>query len=351
MNDGRVLWLADGVIEKTHPKNWARALGLANELVTVIGNPELDHVVVDPVIALHKLAPKLDSQQTEGGPYTAVIDLSGWLGRALQPVFPVAEVYSSFHLSRLSDPIGIGLGFAGHAITITPEELDRERARMNLSNVLILDDTGFGGSTSKFVTDVWGLSEENATHAFLIANTGELRKKDGSYIGPGVVESIEGRGGKVLYGEEMQRPRDTMWHLRDLYDHHDVEFSLSGALQLRDRAFTEEGRRHWEGLQQPPIDDIPGLHVGSRFLDRDGSTILRGPILWAAEGVQDFQSSVDIGAARRREGEVSQLLRGLAAISNENRMLPDITNALRAEVIGARGGLGLPTRRTRGERL
>lgn len=350
MSISKVLWMADGVVERTHPAKWNEALTLTEELVATIGKSGLTHVTPDSIEGFRDLASHLDGQD-----FSTVLDISGWMGKGLQPLFPQAELFDGFSLSRVRNISTPDLQTAGYTTTMSPEEIERKRRSMDLSKVLILDDTGFSGDTSKLVMDLWGIDYSDATHAFLVDNTGEIPSSDGKTSKPGVVRYLEELGGRVVYGKELVSPHEDGWHVRDTFDHPNVEAGLNAAITLYDNSAPKDehevSRLNRELYpQQLTSDDIQdlareGRYIGNpKYISSEGSVYVRNPLLWTA---RNFREVVDEDAIYGRKSEVTFLLRRLSTISNEQKGLPAVTQALRAEIQGDGGKRG----HFRGERM
>src|SRR3989338_3556725 len=98
MNHTRIFWLLDEVVSRTHQNNWQELIDLSNKLIDIVGNKELEHEVVNPLGSFRKLGRKLICL-----PVSTIIDISGWVGYGLKPLFPDAELISDFSISRVMD--------------------------------------------------------------------------------------------------------------------------------------------------------------------------------------------------------------------------------------------------------
>lgn len=211
----KVYWLLDEVLAQISPFNWNEASNLASELVALIGNPYLEHTVVNPIDSFRKLVYKLlDIPDLH---VSTLIDISGWIGYGLKPLFPQAELVADFSLSRIIDVSTTDFRRVGYLMNKPQEKVREKASELDLSQVFIIDDTSFTGRTNALVMNVFGIAPRNTSHLLLLANKGKLSKSSSESTNSGAVGLLEESGSRVLYGDFLETPNDDAEHLRDLF--------------------------------------------------------------------------------------------------------------------------------------
>ena len=322
LNKKRILWMIDETIANSSPNNWQRVRRLEEDLVDMIGNDSFKHEIVDPVLCLHEI-----SKQLKGKEFSCVLDLTGWLTPAMSELFPGTPIESQFSMSRVRVVSSAKLETTGYKISMSPEEINNVKKDLDLSHPLIVDDVSFSGWTSKKTMDIWGLSPEQTTHAFLIANTGDLG------LEPGAVSRLQFLGSKVVFGYEIKTPNDDGWHLKDLHQNSNLEQAFVLALSLQ-----ESIKR--DGLESDSVQnflsnestiktifpdhitstEINELMKEEKFILRNENMISRGeihaknPFLWASPY---FQEHIDIDRIFSNKDHILSLLGELREITSD----------------------------------
>ncbi len=120
-------------------------------------------------------------------------------------------------MGRIREVSSIDLPTSGHMLSHNLEEIRALLANQDLSNILVLDDTSFSGSTSlifeKLLRAAFSEKKMDFTHGFLILNQGKLGSN------PGAKERL---GAKAFGGREMVTPKDDGWHFFDLVKQGDI---------------------------------------------------------------------------------------------------------------------------------
>lgn len=326
MNYTRVFWLLDEVVAKTHPDNWDELIDLSYKLVDIVGNKELKHEIVDSVGSFRKLGKKLI-----GLPISTIIDISGWIGYGLKPLFPNAELVSDFSISRIMDVSARESKTAGFVINTIPDEVRKRAKELDLSNVLIVDDATISGRTNRIVLDTWGIEPASAIHASLFVNIGDYPKVEGEQKKHGAVILLEGLGGRVIYGDTMMSPQDEAEHLFDVIKHPNLDKVLSAVLKIHNKGdeqgtFTEQLRRCFSDsgsennlfLQQLTEKDLVRLTDEGMFFRSpvhkatERSFYCRSPLLWTYD---DFWLNIDGQSLRDRGDDVLTILKRFQLLS------------------------------------
>jgi len=129
--------------------------------------------------------------------------------------------WSDFSMGRIREATSVDLPTSGHLISHNVSEIREILANSNLSNVLVLDDTSFSGSTSliveKMLRQAFPEKVMKFTHGFLILNEGNLGNQAGAR------SRLESSGSKALGGLKMRTPRDDGWHFFDLVKQNNIE--------------------------------------------------------------------------------------------------------------------------------
>lgn len=74
MNNQRIIWFQDSIKFGDSGKCADRVDKLTDELITLVGHPEFDHVVIDPFLCFEHLLERIDFRD-----FSSVIDLTGVL--------------------------------------------------------------------------------------------------------------------------------------------------------------------------------------------------------------------------------------------------------------------------------
>lgn len=318
----RIVWMMDETIANARPANWSRVRKLEGTLIETIGNPSFRHELVDPIPCLRKIATQLHRER-----FSFVLDMTGWLTPAMQELFPFTPVENRFSLSRVRVVSSPKLETTGYTISMSPEEIENSRQRLDLTRPLIVDDVGFSGWTSRKAMEIWGIPPERVTHAFLISNTGQL----GSEMG--AVPMLESLGSKVIFGHELHTPMDDGWHLKDLHQNANLEqsFVLSLLLQeaikrdgmesaLAQKFFTHETVIKTLFPNHLTSGQLKELMQQGKFILRSGSVIdgdeihARNPFLWAS---LYFQEHVDIHKILVNKDYVVAILSELSRLTTD----------------------------------
>ncbi len=348
MTPNKVYWLLDEVFAQTHPQNWSEVIYLANTLISLIGNKQLEHEVINPIDSFRKLAGKLID--ISGGLHVStIIDISRWVGYGLKPIFPQAELYTDFSLSRILDVSTADFETVGYITNVPQDEITKRANELDLSGVLIIDDVGFTGRTNSRVMDIFGIKPINATHLLLLANTGCFPKAGIEPADPGAVGFLEGLGSQVLYGDKLDTPNDDAEHLLDLFQHPVIERGFSAALRLHNHVRTSQYYREQLHLflsndgstkdlfpQQVEEIDIARLSAENRFVrdstysSSENAIYSRSPILWT---FNDFWRKIDESSLYGRREEILHILKGFQSLSSTDNIV-EIRQVFTREALG-----------------
>jgi hypothetical protein len=332
-----IIWMMDETIANAHPRDWDQVRELEREMIDIVGNKDFNHQIVDPIDCLRTLVPQLEGQDV-----TTIVDLAGWLAPAMQELFPQASVIDRFSLSRVRVVSSPELKTTGYAVSMNEDEIEAEKSKHDMSHVLFIDDTSFSGWTSRKAMDSWEVAPEDATHAFLIANSGPLGED------PGAVPLLESMGSKVVFDFALQTPRDDGWHLKDLHQNPklDQAFILSLLFQESvqrggsDSMFTNEFFKHATVLetlfpQHVTTEGIALLANDGKFILRNGELPsdheihARNPFLWASPY---FQAHVDMKKTFQNRDDVLSLLCELQLLTSDPEGKIEASRELRREV-------------------
>ena len=239
MNKQRILWFQDGVKLKTPWSHWNKIDQLTNTLISKVGQPNFEHVVVDPAECMMDLRPKLVDQK-----FSCIIDLSGFIGKEVSKELSV-PVSDAVHLSRLRVITSPRLDGAGYLVSLKPREISETISTLDLSQPLILDDVSWSGRTIVEAIKLLRIDPSTVTAGLLAVNVGNFGEK------PGAFKLLMERGVNVLSGKSVVTPIDDGFHFSDFFDHPSIEniFDTIIHLQrLREEAITstEDERRKIE---------------------------------------------------------------------------------------------------------
>lgn len=341
MNLSKVYWLLDEVFAKTHPNNWHEVVDLTQRLISIIGNKDLSHEIVNPIESFRKLCAKLEGQSP-----TTIIDISGWIGHGLKVLFPEAQLVTDFSLSRVLD-VSISRSI-GHVLNLSQDEIARRAEDLDLSSVLIVDDATISGRTNRIVMDRWRIQPENTTHASLLMNTGSFPQVRRAPKKEGATTLLEGLGSRVIYGDSIITPNDDTEHVIDIFDHPNLEAGFSSAMRLQylveSSGSYSEGLRHFMATdelggelfpQQISKADIEQLSTEGRFIPFQDYTLTetsiysRSPFLWAFD---EFWGKIDRVAVHERRSEIAPILHRLRTLQTDQEGVMEVKNALKREV-------------------
>lgn len=321
-NQKRIVWMMDETIANTRPSNWQRVRQLEGELIGAIGNPSFRHDIVDPIPCLREIVTQLRRND-----FSCVLDLTGWLTPALKELFPNITIENGFSLSRVRVVSSPRLETSGYKISMSPNEIEQAKQNLDLSHPLIVDDVSFSGWTSRKTMDIWGVTPEQTTHAFLIANTGNL--------GPelGAVPMLRSLGSKVIFGHELSTPQEDGWHLKDLHQNPNLDQAFVLALLFQEAvkrdgmksALVQKFFTHDTVIRTVFPDHLTSSRIRNlmqegRFILHDGNVIdgdeihARNPFLWASPY---FQEHVDIGRILSNKDNVISLLNELRTLTTD----------------------------------
>lgn len=344
MTHTKVHWLLDGVVAKTHPNDWGEVIDLSHRLIDIIGNKEISHEIVDPVGSFQKLSRRLVDL-----PISTIIDISGWIGYGLKPLFPDAELITDFSISRIMDISSKDSTTAGFVINISPHEAKKRAEKLDLSNMLIVDDATVSGRTNRIVLDIWGIDPTSVTHASLFVNIGDYPKVEGRYKKRGASIYLEGLGSRVIYGDTMVSPQDEAWHLLDVFEHPNLDKVFASALKSHDigdasGTYTEKLRRSFSDTdpevdlfpQQIAVPDLAKLTEGERFFRNpvhkatERSLYCRNPLLWM---YSDFWLYIDNQSLRERKDEALRILNRLQLLTSDADNVFEVRQTLIREAL------------------
>lgn len=312
----RVIWMMDETIADSHPDNWDTITHLYKELLSAIGKEEMEHVILDPRPCLRRIADQIHQKE-----YTAVIDLTGWLGSFVEALFPSAQIIDCFGMTRVRDVSSPMLKTTGHLLKSSPEELHEMKNQIDKQSVLIIDDVSFSGGTGLNTADIFGINQPD--HAYAIANTGLLGSS------PGAVERIEEAGHSLVWGFEIHTPRDDGWHLKDLHQFPNLEESFRKSIVLQELMLLHgpESDEVKDFLTDPKTvetlfptrftaQEVIQLHTEGKFLysklyskeapPPEGTIHVPNPLLWTSQYLMDHIDREKLIA--RREDVLSILI-------------------------------------------
>lgn len=318
----RIVWMMDETIANARPANWQKVRNLEEALINRIGNPKFKHEVVDPMPCMKEVTRQLQDKQ-----FSAILDLTGWLTPAMQELFPNTPVENRFSLSRVRVVSSPKLETTGYKVSISPKEMEEVCQKIDMTRPLIVDDVSFSGWTSRKTMDLLGIDPKVTTHAFLIANTGNLGQD------PGAVPMLESMGSRVVFGHELKTPQDDGWHLKDLHQNPNLEQSFILALlfqeTIRKNGIGSELAQQFFGHETVIRTLFPDhltscqirelMHEG-RFVLKNGNVIqgneihARNPFLWASPY---FQEHVDINRILANKDSVVSILVELRALTTD----------------------------------
>lgn len=341
MNDqnkqNKIIWMMDETIAHARPTNWQQIRELETALIDTIGNKELSHELIDPIPCLREMAKQLQHEQ-----FSFILDLTGWLTPAIQELFPATPIENRFALSRVRVVSSPTFETTGYKVNMFPDQIEDVARTMDFSRPLIIDDASFSGWTSRKAMDLFGLDPEATTHAFLIANTGNLGNN------PGAVSMLESIGSRVVFGHELRTPQEDGWHLKDLHQNPNLEQAFILALlfqeTIRKNGTESELAQQFFGHETVIKTLFPGhltskqireLMQEGRFVLKNGNVMqgdeihARNPFLWAAPA---FQAHVDITRVLANKDEVISILGTLRSLTTDPEGKKEASLELKREI-------------------
>src|SRR3990170_79448 len=337
LNQNRIVWMMDETIANSRPSNWQRVRQLEGELISAIGNPSFRHELVDPIPCLRDMATQLNGRN-----FSCVIDLTGWLTPAMRELLPNTPIENRFSLSRVRVVSSPRLETSGYKISMLPKEIEQVKQELDLRHPLIVDDVGFSGWTSRKTMDIWNISPERATHAFLIANTGNLGPEHGA------VPMLHSLGSNVVFGHELTTPQEDGWHLKDLHQNPNLDQAFVLALLFQEavkkdgmesalvqKFFTHDTVIRTVFPDHMTSSQIKDLMREGRFILRNGDVIYgdeiyaRNPFLWASPY---FQEHVDIGQILTNKDGIISILGELRTLTTDPEGKVEASLELQREV-------------------
>lgn len=223
----------DESISNCDPKHWGQMKSMYAELIDILGKDGFNHHIADPVPAFGQLTDQMESKK-----YSAIVDLTGWSSAFLAAKFPGSEIISDFGMTRVRDVSTPDLKTTGHLLK-TPAGRMQEIQGMDLSDVLIFDDTSISGGTGLKTIDELAI-EGDTTHAYLIANTGDWP------VDGGAPKRLEDLGHEVNYGSEVKFGPiggEDGWHLQDLHEIGNLKDVFPKAMELQ-RLYLDEQKNY-----------------------------------------------------------------------------------------------------------
>ena len=212
MKEQAIVWFQDGVKLRSPEKKWGEIDMLTERLISLIGHPEFNHLIIKPENCMRQLRGKLDSPTTN---FSAVIDLAGF-GQRVENFLPEPNppVIGRFRLSRVRNVLSPRLDGCGHLLSIPQDKSQRLISQVDISQPLLVDDVGWSGRTVLEAAKILGIDTQRVTVAFLVGNAGSFGENK-----PGAVGLLENVGIKVISGELVETPKDDGFHLSDFFDH------------------------------------------------------------------------------------------------------------------------------------
>lgn len=326
MNNQRILWFQDGVKLKIPWNHWNDIDRLTRTLISKVGQPDFEHVVVDPLECMNNLRPKLNDQK-----FSCIIDLSGFIGKKIVKEFSM-PILDAIHLSRLRVITSPKLDGAGHLVNLKPKEVSVATSSLDLSHPLILDDVSWSGRTIIEAIKLLKVGPTTVTAGLLTINKGNFGEK------PGAFKLLMEKGVSVLSGKSVDTPIDDGFHLADFFDHPSVEDIFDKVIHLqilREEAFRTIGdeRRKIEQkikifLRENQRDFFPnalsdeevklaeeeGRLVGSSGISKD-DFFTTNPLNWF---LPSFSKRINSDLLISNREDITNILKAFKEISDGN---------------------------------
>ena len=346
-NRQRIIWMLDESIAHSKPSDWGRIVALEEELVNLIGNPKFEHELPNPIEGLVKITKELVEEK-----FTTIIDLTKWLSPSLRDLFPNTPVVNEFSLSRVRVTSSPNLETSGYTTTMSRDKIEEAKRGLNFEKTLIIDDTTFTGWTSGKTMDLWGIDPQNTTHAFLIANTGKLGKKQKETDPeppPGAVELLQSMGSRVIFGHDLATPNDDGWHLKDLHQHPKLSEAFNLGLRVLQLIENEgpDSEIVKSTLNRKDVMDVlfperlttgeisrmtaEGKFIPSGRVDFNTNGLIhtKNPLLWAS---RYFREHIDLQRVIDNQGVVAGVLAELHSLTEDPEALTESSHELRRVV-------------------
>lgn len=318
--------MLDESIAHSKPSEWEKVILLEQKLVNMIGNPNFDHILPNPVEGLANIANELKGQK-----FTTIMDLTGWLSPSLKSLFPSTPIIDGFSLSRVRVVSSPNLETSGYTVTMNQDEISMQKGNLDMERTLIVDDTTFTGWTSHKTMELWSLDSRKTTHAFLIANTGMLDIKNN--IG-GAVVNLESSGSKVIFGHGLSTPEADGWHLKDLHQHRNLGQAFDMGLTIL-KLIEDEGPEssvvksvlQGEAVLNTIFPDrfsrdqikcmiSDGKFIPSEKVDLNDESLVhtKNPLLWAS---RYFRQHIDFKKVMANRDEIKNVLSELHDLTDD----------------------------------
>jgi len=225
MNNQRILWFQDGLKFTTPQNKWRDIDVLTNQLITLAGNPNFEHVLIDPVEAAQRLFQQINLRN-----YSCIVDLSGFFKNGIQSILKDVPVISAFRLSRMRIASSPRLDGSGFLVSMGTNEVTRIKDDFDLSRPLFLDDVAWSGRTIDEAIKILQVSPESAEVGLLAINIGTFGDNK-----PGAFRILEDKGITVISGVEIASPEDDGFHLMDFVCFKDPETTFDIILSIQDK--------------------------------------------------------------------------------------------------------------------
>lgn len=247
MNKQRLLWLQDGVKFTAPMSKWNRIDELTQNLITLAGNRDFDHTVIDPISCAEKLFKQIDMND-----YSCTVDLSGFFGKVIKETFPNVSVVNNFHLSRVRTVSSPRLDGSGFLVSLGSREIANLNSTIDLSKPLFLDDVAWSGRTIAEAIKILGVHPELSTVGLLVTNKGTFGEGK-----PGAFDILKEKRIQVLTGDEVLTPQDDGFHLADFFNF------------IPDENVFDDILRIWEKRKE-----VPNSEEAKRNIENTMKTIL-----------------------------------------------------------------------------
>lgn len=330
--------MLDESIAHSRPSEWGRVISLEQKIVNLIGNPNFEHILPNPIDGLVKIFSELKDLK-----FTSIIDLTGWLSPSLKNLFPCTPVINGFSLSRVRVVSSPNLETSGYTVTMNQTEIKNLKRSLDMEKTLIVDDTTFTGWTNLKTMELWGLEPKRTTHSFLIANTGMLDRNNHIF---GAVRNLETGGSKVIFGHELSTPNDDGWHLKDLHQHQNLSEAFDMGLTIL-KLIEDEGPKskvvksvlQGEAVLNTIFPDrlstrqIKKMIAEEKFiasgkvnLDDENLVHTKNPLLWAS---RYFMEHIDFKNVVKHREEIKDVLGELKTLTNDPEAKSEVAIELR----------------------
>lgn len=327
MTKQRILWFQDEAKFKAPRSRWEDIDQFTHQLINEAGQPDFEHIVINPMTCANNLSPILDSKE-----FSCIIDLSGYIGKKIMEKFS-APLIDNIHLSRLRRVSSPRLDGAGFLINSKPEEIENIISKTDLSDTLILDDVSWSGRTILEALKLFRLEPTRTTVGLLAINTGFFAEGK-----PGAFTSLEEKGINVMAGATINTPVDDGFHLTDFFNHPSIDNIFDRIIhlqELRERMATSVNQEKMEikeeieiALKENPHDLFPNLlsttevkllQEEGRLLTSSGiakdSFFTTNPLNWL---LPSFSSRVKSDLLIKNKSEIINALKNLRELTNSD---------------------------------